>query len=96
MRVLLRVAYDGRRYAGWQIQPDHMTVQEAVEDALHDLFPKQEDLNLIGGSRTDAGVHSYGNPVVFDVDTVLLSVGLLPNNPLLEKIGVALRETLFF
>ena len=78
MRVLLRVAYDGRRYAGWQIQPDHMTVQEAVEDALHDLFPKQEDLNLIGGSRTDAGVHSYGNPVVFDVDTRMAAERIAP------------------
>ena len=32
-----------------------------------------------------------GRDMVFDVDTVLLSVGLLPNNPLLEKIGVRLH-----
>ena len=32
-----------------------------------------------------------GHEMTFDVDTLLLSVGLIPNNPLLEKIGVAIH-----
>lgn len=32
-----------------------------------------------------------GKEMTFDVDTLLLSVGLIPNNPLLEKIGVAIH-----
>jgi len=32
-----------------------------------------------------------GQDMEFEVDTLLLSVGLIPNNPLLEKIGVAMH-----
>ncbi len=67
MRVLLRVAYDGTNYSGYQIQENGDTVQEELEKALLDLF--RHPVETIGGSRTDAGVHSMGNPVVFDIDT---------------------------
>lgn len=103
MRVLIRVAYDGTDFAGWQKQPGRRTVEGELLKALGELFPHSSNtsddpgrdhaeqaektketaettktpdtiktesgLELIGGSRTDAGVHSYGNPAVFDVDT---------------------------
>ncbi|MDD7740901.1 MAG: tRNA pseudouridine(38-40) synthase TruA [Fusicatenibacter sp.] len=65
-RIKLTVAYDGTNYCGWQVQPNGMTVQEALNDALSDLFGCQ--VNTIGASRTDAGVHALGNVAVFDTD----------------------------
>ena len=67
MRVKLVVAYDGTNYAGWQIQPNGVTIQEKLNEALRDLL--KEDINTIGASRTDAGVHSYGNVAIFDTET---------------------------
>lgn len=67
MRVLIRVAYDGTEYSGWQIQPNAVTIEEKLIEALQSLFG--EEVKLIGASRTDAGVHALGNVGVFDVDT---------------------------
>ena len=56
MKLVLH--YDGSRFAGWQRQPDVITVQGAVEDVLERLF--QSRVTLIGAGRTDAGVHARG------------------------------------
>ena len=66
-RVLLRVAYDGTDYCGWQIQPNGVTIEEKLNEALTHLFGTE--INVIGASRTDAGVHALGNVAIFDVDT---------------------------
>ena len=67
MRVLLRVAYDGTKYCGWQIQPEVATVEGMLFKALSELFGRPVD--IIGASRTDAGVHALGNVAVFDIET---------------------------
>ena len=67
MRILIRVSYDGTAYSGWQIQPNATTVEETLRQAVCSLFGT--DIELIGASRTDAGVHALGNVAVFDVDT---------------------------
>ena len=67
MRVLLRVAYDGTNYSGWQIQSNATTIEEVLNRAVNELF--NQNIELTGASRTDAGVHAYGNVAVFDVDT---------------------------
>lgn len=67
MRVLLRVAYDGTEYCGWQIQPGQKTIEGTLLDALFALL--NEEVDLIGASRTDTGVHSLGNVAVFDTNT---------------------------
>lgn len=67
MRVLLRVAYDGTNYSGWQIQPNATTVEGRLIEALENLFGRK--MSIIGASRTDAGVHAMGNVAVFDTDT---------------------------
>ncbi len=54
-RIKLIVAYDGTNYCGWQVQPNGITVQEVLNQALSDLFAKK--IACIGASRTDAGVH---------------------------------------
>ena len=67
MRILIRVSYDGTAYSGWQIQPNATTVEGTLRQAVCSLFGT--DIELIGASRTDAGVHALGNVAVFDVDT---------------------------
>ncbi|MCD8325277.1 MAG: tRNA pseudouridine(38-40) synthase TruA [Lachnospiraceae bacterium] len=63
-RVLLRVAYDGTAYHGWQRQQNGMTVQQVLEETLTELL--QEKTIVTGASRTDAGVHALCNAAVFD------------------------------
>lgn len=65
-RIKLTVAYDGTNYCGWQVQPNGITVQEVLERCLEDLTGKKTE--IIGASRTDAGVHALGNVAVFDTD----------------------------
>ena len=63
-RVLLRVAYDGTAYHGWQVQPGAVTIEGVLNEKLSRLTG--EDIIVIGASRTDAGVHAQGNVAVFD------------------------------
>ena len=63
-RVMLTVAYDGTNYHGWQIQPERATIEQTLNEALSGLLG--ENIVVIGASRTDSGVHAYGNVAVFD------------------------------
>lgn len=66
-RIRLFVAYDGTAYHGWQIQKNAITIESELNRAISDLVGS--DIQVIGASRTDAGVHSLGNVAVFDSDT---------------------------
>ena len=57
-RVLLRVAYDGTAYAGWQRQENGPSIQAALERALAPLAG--DGVTVTGAGRTDAGVHAEG------------------------------------
>jgi tRNA pseudouridine38-40 synthase len=64
MRTLkLTIAYEGTAYAGWQCQPDRMTVQETLETALKKITG--ESIRTLASGRTDAGVHALGQVVGF-------------------------------
>ena len=65
-RVKLVVAYDGTNYCGWQVQPNGITIEGVLNRELSKLL--KEDIVVIGASRTDSGVHSYGNVAVFDTN----------------------------
>lgn len=56
-RMLLTIAYDGTNYHGWQVQPNGVTIQQTLQDALEKLLG--ERVNVTGCSRTDAGVHAH-------------------------------------
>lgn len=53
---LLTISYDGTRFHGWQVQPNGITVQETLQDAIERITGTRPDLT--GCSRTDAGVHA--------------------------------------
>ena len=67
MRIKLVVAYDGTGYSGWQLQKNAVTIEQKLNEALTNLL--EEEINVTGASRTDAGVHSLGNVCVFDTET---------------------------
>lgn len=52
----LTIEYEGTRYRGWQEQINAKTVQDALKNAAMGLF--EGPVELIGGGRTDAGVHA--------------------------------------
>lgn len=66
-RIGIIVAYDGTNYNGWQMQPNGITIEGKLNEALTALTG--EKIAVIGASRTDAGVHSLGNAAVFDTNT---------------------------
>ena len=66
-RVMLIVAYDGTNYHGWQMQPNAVTIEQILNEKLSELL--KEDIQVIGASRTDAGVHAVGNVAVFDTES---------------------------
>lgn len=68
-RYFIYLAYDGTNYHGWQIQPNGMSVQECLMKALS-LFLQQE-IEVIGAGRTDAGVHASLMVAHFDYEQPL-------------------------
>ncbi|MCZ2133472.1 MAG: tRNA pseudouridine(38-40) synthase TruA [Bacteroidetes bacterium] len=56
--LLLRIEYDGTRYAGWQYQENARSVQEVLQNALQKISGLS--LPVIGAGRTDSGVHARG------------------------------------
>ena len=66
-RIKLIVEYDGTNYSGWQRQINAMSVQQRLEEGLKKLTG--ESITVTGSSRTDAGVHSKGQTVHFDMQT---------------------------
>lgn len=66
-RIKLTVAYDGTNYHGSQIQNNGETIEGVLKKELFSLLG--EEINLIGASRTDAGVHARGNVYVFDTES---------------------------
>lgn len=79
----LSLAYDGTHYCGWQIQPNGVSIQSKIHEALH--IALKSPLFVVGSGRTDAGVHALAQVAHFEhaeeVDTYRLLAalnGLLP------------------
>lgn len=66
-RVLLCVSYDGTGYSGWQVQKNAPTIEGELNKAIYELT--DETVEVIGASRTDAGVHGLCNMAVFDTNS---------------------------
>ena len=77
MRYVLKIAYDGTEYAGWQRQKNALSVQESLENALEQAL--DIDVRVVASGRTDAGVHAAGQVCHFDSDSLTVPPEKLPD-----------------
>jgi len=92
-RYFIELSYDGTPYHGWQTQPNGITVQACLDQALSTYF--RQDITSLGCGRTDAGVHASQFFAHFDVQdlplqTVVNAIGglnsLLPYTIAIKRI----------
>ncbi|EFC91992.1 tRNA pseudouridine synthase A [Dethiosulfovibrio peptidovorans DSM 11002] len=65
MKYALELSYEGNHFSGWQLQPDSITVQEVLEEALTVL--EGAPVKVSGAGRTDSGVHARGQVASFEL-----------------------------
>ncbi|MCB0530970.1 MAG: tRNA pseudouridine(38-40) synthase TruA [Lewinellaceae bacterium] len=83
MRYFLTLAYKGSNYAGWQRQPNAVSVQETLETALATIL--RQPAVLTGCGRTDAGVHARYYVAHLDIEGDLPDTFLIGLNSLLPQ-----------
>jgi Pseudouridylate synthase len=83
--VFIYLGYNGKNYCGWQVQPNGVTVQQCLEEALGILLRKP--VPVVGAGRTDAGVHARLMVAHFDWETEITDLSHLAGklNRLLPK-----------
>lgn len=86
------ISYDGTVYHGWQIQPDQPTIVGTLEKTFQKTF--HSAVQIIGASRTDAGVHAYGQVARIGISFALSAEELLRawNNALPKDILIKALE----
>lgn len=84
-RYKVHIEYDGTNYAGWQTQPNELTIQDAIEAALNQVL--RVEIPIVAAGRTDSGVHAEDQVAHFDYkdsidsDKLLKSLyGVLPRD----------------
>lgn len=63
----IKIIYKGQYFSGWQLNPGSITIQETLEKAIGQAHNK-DFIRIYGASRTDGGVHSYGQVANFFSD----------------------------
>lgn len=63
MNICLKISYEGTQYYGWQKTREGPSIEEELEKALFRL--SQQEVKLEAASRTDRGVHAFGQIVQF-------------------------------
>ncbi|XP_043724220.1 tRNA pseudouridine synthase A 1 isoform X2 [Telopea speciosissima] len=95
------IAYDGTKFSGWQYQQSSPTVQCLVERALTQItMLERKELGLVGASRTDTGVHAWGQVAHFvtpfnynSLESIHAALnGLLPFDIRVREISPALPD----
>ena len=64
--ISLILAYDGTNYHGWQCQPDVVTVEETLREAVQKIL--DHETKVYAGARTDSGVHALGQVANFHTE----------------------------
>jgi tRNA pseudouridine38-40 synthase len=70
LRYFIELSYNGKKYHGWQIQPDAVSVQEKLNNAVSTVL--QEQIEVVGAGRTDTGVHASQMFAHFNVENLVL------------------------
>lgn len=66
-RYFTTLAYNGKNYVGWQIQPNGISIQQTLQEAFSTIL--RNDIEIVGAGRTDAGVHARKMTAHFDTDS---------------------------
>ena len=77
MRYVLKIAYDGTEYAGWQCQKNARSVQETLETAINTALKRS--IRVTASGRTDAGVHAAGQVCHFDAEGISVPPEKMPD-----------------
>jgi tRNA pseudouridine38-40 synthase len=87
-RIKLVLAYDGTNYCGWQLQPNGISVQQVLEEALAKILGSPHRVHAAG--RTDSGVHALGQVATFKTERDIPVATLLRalNGTLPEDVAV--------
>lgn len=72
-RFFITLSYKGKNYVGWQIQPNGMSVQQTLQEALSVIL--RQEVAVVGAGRTDAGVHAREMVAHFDWEGDTFSPG---------------------
>ena len=80
--IKLVIEYDGKKFNGWQKQPNKLNIQGEIEKAIEEITGETVELNASG--RTDAGVHSLGQTANFKTNSKIE----------IEKIPIAINSKL--
>ena len=89
----LVVEFDGTKYAGWQYQPRHQTIQGELESALAKILQKK--VTVYGCGRTDAGVSARAYVANFHAEGHDRIVGQFGSCPkALDRLKLALNHFL--
>lgn len=67
MRYKITIEYDGTNLLGWQKQDEGVSVQYYLEEAIKGF--SQQEVDVFGAGRTDAGVHALAQVAHFDLET---------------------------
>lgn len=65
-RFFITLSYNGKNYVGWQVQPNGISVQQVLQEALSVIL--RQEVAVVGAGRTDAGVHAREMVAHFDWD----------------------------
>ncbi len=86
----LVIAYDGTGYKGWQEQPGLPTIEGLFKKRLWQVFKKE--IPFTGASRTDAGVHAFGQVarIQFDLAITPSHIKQVLNNAM--PTGISIRS----
>lgn len=68
-RYFIYLSYNGGAYHGWQIQPNAVSVQQCLEEALSMIL--RRNISIVGAGRTDTGVHAALMVAHFDIEEPL-------------------------
>jgi len=80
-RYFIFISYKGTSYHGWQIQPNSVTVQKILDEALSTILG--ETISTTGAGRTDTGVHA----LVFCAHFESISSDLAINRKLIFRLN---------
>ena len=68
MRYFFEISYKGTNYHGWQVQKNAVSVQQTINEALSTIL--NQNIESLGSSRTDTGVHAQQQFFQIDSDKI--------------------------